>query len=70
MSSKSQSPGLQGHSFTRSKFGRFSCKYPMAYKGNLTNRGLNLSVEIFICRRFRLLHNSFFEFHWLIATSV
>ena len=51
VSSKSRSPGLHGYS--SNIFGRFICKYPMAYKGNLTNRGLNLSVEIFICRRFR-----------------
>ena len=74
MSSKLQSPGLQGYSLNI--FGRFSCTYPMAYKGNLTNSRLNLSVEIFICQSFRcynlrfLLHNSFSEFQWLIATLI
>ena len=47
MSSKSQSPGLQGYSLNifgsqelikLPKSGRFSCKYPMAYKGNLRNK--------------------------------
>ena len=59
MSSKSQSAGLQGCSlnvFDREsklpKSGRFSCVYPMAYKGNLTNRRLNLSVQTFICQSF------------------
>ena len=59
MSSKSQSPGLQGYSLN--VFGRFSCKYPMAHKGNSTNRGMKFSVKIFICQSFRK-HNSFSEF--------
>ena len=37
---------------TLPKSGRLSCEYPMAYKG-LTDRELNLSVHIFICRSSR-----------------
>ena len=62
ISSKFQSPALQGYSLNI--FGRFSCKYLMAYKGNLTNRGLNLLVKIFIFIFQVSVAHSHFDF-WL-----
>ena len=49
--------------------------YPMAFKGKLTDRELNLRVislfvEVFGFASRLWLHNSFSEFQWLIATLI